>query len=118
MIKKIVTFMILIGWASTSVVAKPSGCLSCHNGIEDITTTPAMMALIKVKSNLYGDSGGCVICHGGNPDANTKEAAHEGSPDALKQAQGPQMFYSNPGSIWINQYTCGQSGCHEGYGMS
>ena len=94
--------------------ATEKGCLSCHEGIEAITTTP-MLDLIKFRGQSYGDMGGCVICHGGDPLAGEKEEAHKGVPAALKEKEGPQMFYPDPGSIWINKFTCGQSGCHTGY---
>ncbi len=93
-------------------LAGEKGCLSCHEGIEDFTDGP-MMETIKAMGEDYGDPGGCVICHGGDPTATTKEAAHKGAPRDLIEAAGAQMFYPDPGSLWITQYTCGQ--CHEGY---
>lgn len=87
------------------------GCGACHDGIEDFTDGPMMQA-IKAMGMGHGDPQGCVICHGGTPRATTREEAHSGSPAALKAASGPQMFYRDPGSIWINQHTCGQ--CHAG----
>jgi hypothetical protein len=94
-----------------------SGCLSCHDGIESIRDEKsAMMALIKARGNGYGDPEGCVICHGGDPAAADAGAAHSGSPAALAQVQGPQLFYPDPGAMDINLFTCGQAGCHQGYG--
>ncbi len=93
-----------------------SGCLSCHEGIEQITQAPAMIALIKALGQQHGDAEGCVMCHGGNPKiTDDKAAAHKGTPDSLKAVKGPQMFYPDPGNLWINQYTCSQSTCHAGY---
>jgi len=93
-----------------------SGCLTCHQGIEDIISAPVMMTMIKAKGQPFGDPAGCIVCHGGDPKATTKEEAHQGTLEAMKAAKGPQTFYTNPGSLWINQFTCGQSGCHQGYG--
>jgi len=60
-----------------------------------------------------GDPGGCVICHGGNPKGLDKNAAHAGSPKSLADDGGPDMFFPDPGSVWIAEKSCGQ--CHEGY---
>jgi len=94
-----------------------SGCLSCHDGIEQIRAdNSAMMILIKSQGAAHGDPEGCVICHGGNPAVSDAEGAHNGSPDALKAANGPQLFYPDPGAMDVNEFTCGQSACHKGYG--
>jgi hypothetical protein len=92
------------------------GCLSCHEGIESIRqeTSPMMLA-IKGIGSVHGDPNGCVVCHGGNPRATTKQDAHSGSPETLKAAKGPQMFYLDPGAMVINKLTCGQAVCHSGY---
>ncbi len=97
--------------APQKIVKNPQGCLSCHQGIEDFTQG-LMMTTIKGMGKIYDDPAGCVICHGGTPNAKTKDKAHAGTPKLLKESNGPQMFYPDPGSLWINQYTCGQ--CHEG----
>jgi hypothetical protein len=107
----------LAGGPIDAMAAEGKGCLSCHDGIEDIRDpNSAMMALIKAKGAPLGDPEGCVVCHGGNP-AETKDAAkaHAGSPEALVKAKGPQTFYPDPGSVWIAEQSCGQSGCHTGY---
>lgn len=90
------------------------GCMSCHNGIEDIRddATP-MMVQIKAIGGANGDPAGCVVCHGGDPKGDSIETAHKGSPDALKNGNGPKTFYPDPGSVWIAENTCGQ--CHTGY---
>ncbi|WP_456481129.1 cytochrome C [Oceanithermus sp.] len=94
-------------------VAAQKGCLSCHEGIEDIVPPDSgMMAQIKAFGAMAGDPAGCVVCHGGNPQGLTKEEAHSGAPEALSN-RGPQTFYPDPGSIWIADRTCGQ--CHPGY---
>ncbi|OQX35245.1 MAG: cytochrome C, partial [Candidatus Sedimenticola endophacoides] len=100
----------------TPAAAKEKGCLSCHEGIEDIRDTASpMMAMIQAKGAPHGDAAGCVVCHGGNPQGLTKDEAHKGSPAALKNEGGPQLFYPDPGSVWIAENSCGQSGCHSGY---
>jgi len=98
------------------VHAADSGCISCHNGIEDIRDdNSAMMLMIKSISAQHGDPEGCVLCHGGDPTATTVEAAHKDSPASLVQSRGPQTFYPDPGAMDINKFTCGQSACHAGY---
>ncbi|MEK7990633.1 MAG: hypothetical protein VSS52_006470 [Thiotrichaceae bacterium] len=113
-ITSMMIFALLFSPLSRANTPEPTGCLSCHNGIEGMGT-PAMQATVKAMSAQHGDPEGCIYCHGGNPEATTKEEAHTGSPESLIQAKGPQMFYPDPGSIWINDNTCGQSACHAGY---
>ena len=94
--------------------AKGTGCLSCHEGIEDIRDPNApMMIQIKAIGAANGDPAGCVTCHGGNPSATTKEEAHQGAPDGLKNGNGPKTYYPDPGSVWIADRSCGQ--CHINY---
>ena len=93
--------------------AKEKGCLSCHEGIEEIREpTSVMLTQLKAIGSASGDPGGCVVCHGGTPDATSKEQAHSGAP-AMLAANGPNTFYADPGSIWIADRSCGQ--CHQGY---
>ncbi len=92
--------------------AASKGCQSCHEGIERFTDGP-MMDAIAALGTAYNDPGGCVVCHGGNPGATTAEAAHTGTPEALKTAGGPELFYPDPGAVWIADRTCGM--CHQGY---
>ena len=92
--------------------AEPQGCLACHDGIEKFTEGPMMQA-IQALGSAAGDPEGCVVCHGGNPQGTSIEEAHAGSPATLKAMNGPQMFYPDPGSVWIAENTCGQ--CHAGY---
>ncbi|MCB1761197.1 MAG: cytochrome C [Gammaproteobacteria bacterium] len=126
MLRRLLVATLVLGfaaWAQASVpdkvsaaTAKEKGCQSCHEGIEEIRdSSSAMLALIKARGAPLGDMGGCVVCHGGNPQGLTKESAHSGSPKALIDAKGPQLFYPDPGSIWIADNSCGQSGCHTGY---
>ena len=60
-------------------MAEAKGCLSCHEGIENIREdTSAMLAQIKAMGAMQGDPEGCVVCHGGNPQGLTAEDAHQG----------------------------------------
>ena len=125
--KRIMLLLLCMAFAGSSLaaaklekvsqkLADQKGCLSCHQGIESIRDEKSgMMLAIKGIGGIHGDPGGCVVCHGGNPRATNKIAAHTGSPKALRDAKGPQLFYRDPGSLWVNQYTCGQAGCHKGY---
>ncbi|MDH3663695.1 MAG: cytochrome C [Alphaproteobacteria bacterium] len=100
------------GFVMTAANAQNQGCLSCHEGIERFSDG-AMQETIELMGVDLGDPGGCVVCHGGDPAATTAEAAHDGAPAELVEAGGPQMFYPDPGSVWIADNTCGQ--CHDGY---
>ena len=77
----------------------PTTCddADCHAGIEDIRD-PSSGMYVQIMA-----LGGCTVCHGGDGAAAGEEAAHGG------------VFYPDPGSIWIADNTCGQSGCHQGY---
>ncbi len=108
--------MLAISWLFSGHAITAEGCLSCHDGIASIRDEQsAMMQIIKAKGAMHGDPEGCVICHGGNPAGQTLEAAHQGSPEGLVKENGPQLFYPDPGSIWVAENSCGQSGCHSGY---
>ncbi|MBO83361.1 MAG: cytochrome C [Actinobacteria bacterium] len=109
--KRLYLCLIIILFANNTASAE-QGCLSCHKGIENFTDGE-MMETIKAMGQEYGDSEGCVICHGGNPLTKIKEEAHRSSPSDLQEVGGPQMFYPDPGNIWIAKHTCGQ--CHQGY---
>jgi len=81
----------------------PSGCLSCHRGIESIRDAQSgMMTAIRAKGRGLDDPAGCIVCHGGNPGASTTTAAH-----AMGRAGG---FRPDPGSPWVNGKACGP--CH------
>ena len=76
------------------------GCLACHSDIEPIRDPNSeMMQKIFIQGQRLGDPAGCLVCHGGNPVATTSEDAHKG-----------KAFYADPGSPWVNKFTCGQ--CH------
>ncbi|UCE60252.1 MAG: hypothetical protein JSU63_00595 [Phycisphaerales bacterium] len=77
-----------------------SGCLSCHTGIEPIRDPESgMMRQIVAMGRGLGDPAGCVVRHGGDPAGRTEEDAHAG-----------EGFYPEPGSPWINEFTC--EPCH------
>ncbi len=97
---------------SGAATAQDSGCLGCHQGIEQFADG-AMHATIVALGSANGDPAGCVTCHGGNPAAKDKAAAHSGSPEGLAKNGGPHMFYPDPGAVWIADRSCGQ--CHAGY---
>ena len=62
--------IIVVGFLSPMLFAETasgSGCLSCHEGIEDIReANSGMMLQIKAMGAAVGDTAGCVMCHGGN----------------------------------------------------
>ncbi len=90
------------------------GCTrqSCHGGIEPIRPPDSgMFHKLVERGAKVGDPDGCVTCHGGNPEAATAEQAHRGAPAALTEAGGPDEFFPDPASPWVNERTCGQ--CHE-----
>ncbi len=93
--------------------SKNNSCLKCHNGIEPIRAQKSgmMQAIYKVAQKTPFPDNSCIVCHGGNPKATSKEEAHQGTIDYFRQKNGPREFYPDPGSSWINQYSCGQ--CHK-----
>ena len=97
-----------------TVPSAKTGCLACHEGIEDIRDDASVMMLqIKAIGAANGDPEGCVVCHGGDPKGTSVETAHKGAPEGLKKGNGPKTYYPDPGSVWIAENTCGQ--CHAGY---
>ncbi len=117
---KILIFLILavVGLAPAKT---ENNCLKCHEGIEPIRpySSDMMKEIMKVSEKAGYPKNDCIVCHGGNPEGKRKETAHKGSIKAFlegikingKKVKGPQNFYPDPGSPWINQYTCGM--CHE-----
>ena len=97
---------------SAGLATGAEGCLSCHEGIERFSDGD-MQDTIEAMGADLGDPGGCVVCHGGDPKATSAEAAHQGAPAELTEDGGPDMFYPDPGSVWIADKACGQ--CHDGY---
>lgn len=89
------------------------GCtrVGCHLGVEPIRDpSTEMMQRIFSRGEDVGDADGCVVCHGGTPLAETAELAHAGSPDALSAEGGPDAFFADPASPWVNGRSCGP--CH------
>lgn len=97
---------------SAAAQAAGSGCLACHEGIEQFSDG-AMHEAVVATGEEHGDVAGCITCHGGDPKATTAKAAHSGAPAELAEAGGPDRFFPDPGSVWIADKTCGQ--CHAGY---
>ncbi len=92
------------------------GCTAheCHKGIASIREPNSqMMTEIIAMGKQAGNSKGCVVCHGGDPAASDKETAHRGAPRFFSKNRGPNQFYPDPGSPWINERTCGL--CHLDY---
>ncbi len=93
---------------SAQAMKQKKGCMTCHDGIEDIRHQDSeMMKQIKALGKGLGDPEGCTICHGGDVKAMTKEAAHKGAPN---HPGGLTAFVRDPGSYWIMDKTCGL--CH------
>ncbi|MCF7674835.1 MAG: hypothetical protein K9N23_11615 [Akkermansiaceae bacterium] len=90
-----------------------NSCVSCHRGIEPIRAPESgmMQAIYQMASKAGYPDNECIVCHGGNPTALTKPEAHSGTIDYLKSNRGPDEFYPDPASVWINDKTCGM--CHE-----
>ncbi len=88
------------GALSPAEEAKPSSCMVCHRGIEDIRDYDSkMMKQIVAIGVVEGDPKGCIVCHGGDPKAMLKDDAHK-----------PGSFRPDPGSPWANEVACGE--CH------
>ena len=90
------------------------GCTrsGCHDGIEPIRSYESeMMQRIQARGREVGEPDGCTVCHGGTPEAATAPEAHAGAARALHDGGGPEAFYADPASPWINDRTCGT--CHE-----
>ena len=90
-----------------------NACLSCHLGIESIRPIESgmMQEIFRVAAQVGYPHNDCIVCHGGNPDAANAHAAHRGTMEALAAIGGPEEFYPNPASVWINHRTCGM--CHD-----
>jgi hypothetical protein len=70
---------------------KPELCLTCHDGIEEISASHPQ------------DAFGCVICHGGNALALDASLAHAGMRGG-----------KNPSDFTVVETSCGGSECHSG----
>src|SRR3990167_9533746 len=77
-------------------LASEKGCLSCHDGIEDINE--AMMPyLVDYGGGKKGTS--CAVCHEGNPAATNKNDAHK-------------ELLPDPGNMWVVSKGKGCGKCH------
>ncbi len=98
----------IAGMKTLKFPAESKYCLTCHQGIEPTRPldSPMMKKILELGAKL-GDPNGCVVCHGGNPmETVDKDRAHRGVPEgSLLKA-----FTPVPGSLHINEQTCGQ--CH------
>ncbi len=93
-------------WSRTGCTAE-----ACHAGIEAIRgLETGMMRAIRSRGEEHGDPDGCVVCHGGHVDAVTATVAHTGTSASLAAAGGPDDFFPDPASPWVNARSCGQ--CH------
>lgn len=87
-------------------------CLSCHINIDPIRDPASgMMQEIYAMAQKAGyKDNECIVCHGGNPNTRDKSLAHAGTVDYFEDNTGPEEFYPDPSSVWINHITCGM--CH------
>jgi hypothetical protein len=74
-----------------SLTGEPEYCLTCHDGIEEISAAHPMEVF------------GCVRCHGGQPLALDAETAHAGL-----------LGGRNPSDFEVVETACGGSECHSG----
>jgi hypothetical protein len=74
-----------------SLTGEPEYCLTCHQGIEEISSAHPVEVF------------GCVSCHGGQPLALDPEKAHQGL-----------IGGRNPSDFAVVEQGCGGSDCHSG----
>jgi len=74
-----------------SLTGRPELCLTCHDGIEEISASHPQEAF------------GCVTCHGGNALALDADLAHAGMRGG-----------KNPSDFRVVEASCGGSECHSG----
>ena len=74
-----------------TLTGQPELCLTCHDGIEEISASHPQ------------DAFGCVICHGGNALALDADLAHAGMRGG-----------KNPSDFSVVEASCGGSECHSG----
>jgi len=113
--------------AASGAQARSAGCLSCHQGIEDMHNGKVAMA--------------CVDCHGGNAASAAPAGSAKGSeawqeakrrahvaprfPESWPSSANPQRSYTllnreshefvrfvNPGDLRVANETCGTAQCH------
>jgi decaheme cytochrome c component MtrC/MtrF-like protein len=101
---------VLVGFSRVS----KSDCIApkCHQGIEPIYTPGSeKMKVIEALGREMNDPAGCVVCHGGDPGAKNKDKAHHKVQGKVEKPPVSTGFYPDPGSPWVNRYTCGR--CHQ-----
>ncbi len=99
--------------AAPAALWSAKGCTAaaCHGAIEAIREPPTQMfRKIAELGRDHGDPDGCIVCHGGDPRAKQATAAHRGAPASLSEHGGPDGFYPDPASPWVNERSCGL--CH------
>ncbi len=74
-----------------TLTGRPELCLTCHDGIEEISASHPLEAF------------GCVTCHGGNALALDADLAHAGMHGGR-----------NPSDFGVVEASCGGSECHSG----
>jgi hypothetical protein len=74
-----------------SLTGEPEYCLTCHQGIEEISSAHPVEVF------------GCVICHGGQPLALDPDKAHQGL-----------IGGRNPADFTVVEQSCGGNDCHSG----
>lgn len=77
------------------LTSEPELCLTCHEGIEEISESHSV------------DAFGCVVCHGGDRLSLDLETVH----DSLIGAEGN---LGNPSDLSTVETTCGGTDCHSG----
>ncbi|MCB8983329.1 MAG: hypothetical protein H6659_05880 [Ardenticatenaceae bacterium] len=74
-----------------TLTGQPELCLTCHEGIEEISPTHSI------------ETFGCVLCHGGDGLALDKDLAH-----------ATMRGGRNPSDLVVVEESCGGSACHSG----
>ena len=113
--------ILLLGIVTLIGISYGNTCLECHKGIEPIRDPESKMMeeILEIAEKAGYPDNDCIVCHGGNPETKDKKEAHKGSIRAFIEGieteygnvKGPQNFYPDPGSPWINHFTCGI--CHK-----
>ncbi len=73
-------------------------CITCHDGIEEVSAS-------------HPREFGCTVCHGGNGDSVQKNAAHATLIFDPNAGTGKR----NPSSLLVADKSCGQLNCHAGH---
>ncbi len=84
--------------ATVGVTGNEERCLTCHQGIEEISRSHPLQL-------------GCTSCHGGNGAAEDKVEAHA----TLIYDPAAGTGKRNPSSLKVVQFSCGRAQCHSGH---